>query len=95
MRMIISKLIKHACNGLINCYLQDMICYLVKFNISIFAKGVPFQLQAGLTRRNSPAGLEKVNNLCAKCFCIKTIMLMAFIFEVLFRGDFIKCVALP
>ena len=33
---------KLACICLINCYLQDMIRNLVKFNISIFAKGVPF-----------------------------------------------------
>ena len=45
--LFISKFIKLACSCLINCYLQYMIGSLVIFNISIFAKLVPFQLQAG------------------------------------------------
>ena len=50
---IISKMIKLACNCLINCYLQDMVRNLVIFDISIFAKGVHF----------GPSWLEKEKQL--------------------------------
>ena len=44
-RIVILILVKHAWNFL-KCFLEEMINSLVIFNISILAKGVPFQLQA-------------------------------------------------
>ena len=40
-----------------------MIGHLAIFNISNFAKGVPFLFKAGKKGRKSSAGLEEVNTL--------------------------------
>ena len=63
-RIIILNLIKLACNCLINCILQDMILVLVKFNISIFAKGVPFLFQAGWKGKTGRLAWKKGTPFC-------------------------------
>ena len=49
----ISKVIKRAFICIMNYHLQYVIDNLVKFNILIFVKGVPFLFQAGKKKRET------------------------------------------
>ena len=78
MRIIILKLIKLPCNGLINCNLQDIIHNLVVFNISIFTKCVPLLFQAGQYRKREKAKQARIKRTR---FC-KITMVNAYLFVV-------------
>ena len=53
-----------ALNRLLNCKLQHMIRNLAIYNISIFAKGVPFLFQAGWKGESSQLAWKKGTPFC-------------------------------
>ena len=83
MKIEISKLYQLWFSWLINCYLQWIIVNLVIFNISIFAKGLPFCSK--LARKGKTVWKNWI--LVWKNWILFCKILM-FVFIILFRNDF-------
>ena len=75
------KMIKHAYNGLINCFSQDIIGNLVKFNLSIVAKRVSFSVTSLLEKDKKQSLLGKCEHIffcCCNFIVVCTVIFQPF-----------------